>query len=409
MQGVKANDLAIKALKPRQREYEVSVREHRGLIVVVYPSGEKSFTLRYRQDGILKRIRLNATTLAAARAEWLAQRNTLKAGDDPFAKIQSARLDKKLKRRASRTDPTIDSLAADFIELYARPKKRSWQGDQRMLNNVVLKEWHGIKAKELKRRDVIDFLHRIAKQTPVRANRVLAVIRKMFNWAVKHEYVEFSPCTGIERPGAEVSRDRVLSDDEIKQFWNGLPDSGLLPQTQIALKLQLTTAQRIGEIVGATWPEFDRKKREWVIPGMRAKNGCENLVPLSPLAIQLLSELDRRGPALFPTDGKDGMLRTDVVSHDLPDAIKKLKMAHFTSHDLRRTAATQLAGLGTMPKIIDAILNHKDGSVGAIYNRYAYAHEKRDALEAWAGKLAQIVSPEESIAGVVPFKRSRRR
>jgi integrase len=103
------------------------------------------------------------------------------------------------------------------------------------------------------------------------------------------------------------------------------------------------------------------------------------------------------------------MLRTDVASHDLPSAIKKLKMEHFTSHDLRRTAATQLAALRTRPKIIDAILNHKDGSVGAIYNRYAYAQEKRDALEAWAHKLSHIVSGKESKSDVIPFKRPRRK
>lgn len=396
MSGVKANDLAIKALKPRHREYEKSVLEHRGLIVVVYPSGEKSFTLRYRQDGALKRVRLSATTLAAARAEWLTQRAALKAGEDPAAKVLSARLDRKLKRRASRTDPTIDSLVADYIDLYAKQKKKSWRDDERMLNNAVLKEWSGIKAKELKRRDVIDFLHRIAKRTPVRANRILAVIRKMFNWGVKNEYVEFSPCTGVDKPGAEVSRDRVLSDDEIQTFWNGLPKSDLLPQTQIALKLQLATAQRVGEIVGASWSEFDLKKREWVIPGSRSKNGRENLVPLSPLAMELLNELNHDGRALFPTYGKEGMLRVDVVTHDLPEVIKKLEMAHFTSHDLRRTAATHLGALGIPPIVIDAILNHKDGGVGAIYNRYAYAKEKRQALEAWASKLAEIVSGCES-------------
>lgn len=71
--------------------------------------------------------------------------------------------------------------------------------------------------------------------------------------------------------------------------------------------------------------------------------------------------------------------------------IKKLEMAHFTSHDLRRTAATHLGALGVPPVVIDAILNHKDGSVGAIYNRYAYAKEKRQALEAWACRLSEIV------------------
>jgi len=101
------------------------------------------------------------------------------------------------------------------------------------------------------------------------------------------------------------------------------------------------------------------------------------------------------------------MLRVDVVSHDLPFAIKRLDLAHFTSHDLRRTAATHLGALGIQPIIIDAILNHKDGSVGAIYNRYAYAKEKRDALEAWALNLAQIVG--SSAANVTPIERAKKK
>ena len=405
--GVKANDLAIKGLRPRGREYEVSVREHRGLVVVVYPSGAKSFTLRYRQDGVLKRVGLEVATLAEARAEWLKQRGEVRKGEDPSARVRSARVEKQLKRQASRDAPTLESLAADFIKLYAKRQKQTWRADELMLQTVILPEWGGIKAKELRRRDIIDLLDRIAERTPVRANRILAVVRKMFNWAVERDVLDVSPCVGIKRPGAEVSRDRVLSDDEIRQFWNGLGTSGMPKRTQLALKLQLATAQRIGEIAGAAWAEFDHRKQQWLIPGSRTKNGRENLVPLSPVATEVLDQTDRDGEFLFPVTGKGGVLRIDVVTHQLATAIKKMEMAHFTSHDLRRTAATKLAELATPRVVIDAILNHKDRTVGAVYDRHDYMKEKRSALDAWSDRLMHIVSGKH--ATVTPLRQLERR
>lgn len=101
------------------------------------------------------------------------------------------------------------------------------------------------------------------------------------------------------------------------------------------------------------------------------------------------------------------MLRDDVLTHDLLSAVQKLEIAHFTSHDLRRTAATGLAEIGTPRLIIDAVLNHKDRTVGAVYDRYNYAHEKRAALDAWAKKLSLIVSGKEST--VTPIRRIENR
>jgi len=389
----KASASQIASLKPRKREYEVGVAEHRGLIVTVYPSGARAFSLRFRQDGILKRIRLDATTLSEARAAWLKHRQDLRRGEDPAAKVRLARVEKQLKRQADRSAPTIESLAIEFVELYSKRQKKSWRADELMLKSAVLPEWGLIQARELKRRDVIQLLDRIAGRTPVRANRVLAVVRKMFAWAVERDVLEVSPCLGIKRPGAEQSRSRVLADCEIKVFWNGLVGSGIPTSTQLALRFQLATAQRIGEVVGAVWSEIDRSKGEWLVPSERTKNSRANLVPLSPLAASLIGEICL-GPSdfVFPATRRAAALRIDVVTHHLGDVIARLGMAHFTSHDLRRTAATKLAELGTPRVVIDAILNHKDPTVGAIYDRHDYAKEKREALDAWAKRLKNIAA-----------------
>jgi hypothetical protein len=216
--AVKANDLAIRALKPRAIPYEVAVAEHRGLTIRVHPSGERTYRLRYRQDGVLKRVALEATTLAGARLEWEVRRGGIKQGADPAEEAKKARAAKQLGRQAARAAPTISTLAADYVTLYAKRKKRSWRNDEWMLNSLVIPGWSRIKARDIKRRDVIDLLDRIATDRPVLANRVLAVVRKMFNWAAERDVIDVSPCTGVKPPGTETKRERVLTDDEIRTF-----------------------------------------------------------------------------------------------------------------------------------------------------------------------------------------------
>ena len=406
--AVKANDLAIKALKPRAERYEVAVRDCRGLIVCVWPSGARTFLLRYRQDGALKRATLDATTLAGARKEWESKRDTVKRGEDPAAEVKAARAVKQLKRQEERAAPTVEMLGNEYIKRYAKQKKKSWRADELMLETAVFPQWGKIKVRDLKRRDVIALIDDIAERTPVRANRVLAVVRKMFNWAVERDILEISPCAGVKPPGAEKSRERVLTDPELKAFWNGLEASELDELDRAALKLQLLTGARIGEVVGASWSEFDLKKGEWLIPGKRSKNKRESLVPLSSTAQTILSDLPHDSEFVFPrASGDTGHTRIDVITHNLRTALPAFGIERFTSHDLRRTAATRLAELGTPRVVIDAILNHVDRSVGGIYDRHNYANEKRGALEAWAKRLEQIVSGKEST--VTPLRRVENR
>jgi integrase len=404
---VRAKDLSIKALPVKAVRYEKAVQDHPGLVVCVWPSGEISYLLRYRQDGVLKRATLEAGTLAEARREWLDKANDVKRGDDPAEAVRNKRAAKQLGRQEARGAPTFAALAADYITLYAKRNKRSWRADELMLATAVLPHWGSIKAKQIKRRDVIDLLDRIAEKTPVRANRVLAVVRKLCNWAVERDVLEISPCVGVKPPSSETSRERVLTDAELKLFWSNLAECGLDELDQAALKMQLLTAARIGEVVGASWSEIDFAKGEWLIPGKRTKNGRESLIPLSYAALVAIEAAPRTSAFIFVRKSKTGHTRIDVITHNLHHALPALGIERFTSHDLRRTAATKLAELGTSRVVIDAILNHVDRSVGAIYDRHNYAAEKRAALDAWARRLEQIVTGTEST--VTPIRRARLR
>lgn len=404
--SVSANDLAIRALKPAAEKYQVAVKEHRGLVVVVYPTGARSFVYRYRQDTVLKRVTLKATTLAEARDEWSKLARNVRKGDDPSEASKREKAAKQLKRQADRADPTVTDLASDFIRLHSKKKKRSWRGDELMLERVVLPEWGRLKAKDVERRDVVALLDKVAETAPVRANRLLAVVRKMFNWAIARDVLKVSPCAGVKAPTEERSRERTLTDSELRQFWNGLPVSNVPADTQNLLRLQLLTGCRIGEIAGARWSEIDRDKREWLIPGIRTKNGRECLLPLSDAAMALIESLENPGPFLFPRPGtKSGHMRTDVAGHQWDHSEFGIS-ERFTSHDLRRTMATNLGRLRVPRVVQDAILNHKDRTIGATYDRHDYYDEKRTALEAWAARLHEIVSGEAN-SKVVPIRAAK--
>lgn len=405
-ESVKANVLAINALKAEAAKYEVAVKEHPGLVVTVYPTGARSFGYRYRQDGVLKRVPLPVSSFAEARTEWQKLSGGVRRGDDPAEQAKQAKADKQLKRQEQRSAPTIAELVDEYVALYAKRNKKSWRADELMLKSTVIPEWGGIKAKEIKRRDVLSLVERIAGDTPVRANRVLAVVRKMFNWAVDRDLLESSPCFGVKAPAKEASRDRYLSDAELRAFWNGLESSGLSADSQRAFRLQLLTGCRIGEIAGAEWSEIDLDKGEWMVPATRSKNGRANLVPLSSAALEIVATLDRSTPYLFPRAGKKaGHLRTDVATHEMGHAKFPGIKARFTSHDLRRTAATMMAALGIPRVVVDAIQNHKDRSIGAVYDRHQYAQEKRAALERLAHRIDDLAAGKEK-SKVVPIKRA---
>ena len=405
-ESVKANVLAINALKPEAEKYQVAVKEHPGLVVFVYPTGTRSFVYRYRQDGVLKRVALPASSFAEARAEWQKLASGVLRGDDPAEQAKHARADKQLRRQAQRAAPTVAELVEDYVTLYAKRNKKSWRADELMLRGAVVPEWGSIKAKEIKRRDVLALVEGIAGETPVRANRVLAVVRKMFNWAVDRDLLESSPCFGVKAPAKETSRDRYLSDDELRAFWNGLPHSGISPDAQQAFRLQLLTGCRVGEIAGAKWSEFDLVKGEWVLPGSRTKNKRPVLIPLSPAALEIVSVLDRSGPYLFPRAGQLARhLRTDVATHEFGHATFPGITERVTTHDLRRTAATIMASLGVHRVVVDAIQNHVDGTVGGIYDRYKYYPEKCDALLRLARRIEEVASGKIE-SNVLPFRRA---
>ena len=223
----------------------------------------------------------------------------------------------------------------------------------------------------------------------------------MFRFGLTRDLVPHNPCEAIEAPAKENQRDRVLNVTEIKKLWKTL-EKGDLEMTlaiRLCLQLMLVTAQRRGEVVTARWQDIDIKENWWTIPESVAKNNLPHRVPLSPLACRLLKAAKKDAGDtvyVFPNPGGTVPIRGDVVSKAVRRNESVFGLDHFTPHDLRRTAASQMASMGTPRLTIGKILNHVEPGVTAVYDRHSYDQEKRKALNAWARKLESIISGKKA-------------
>jgi integrase len=242
------------------------------------------------------------------------------------------------------------------------------------------------------------------RSSPRRANRYLALVKKLFAWCVERGYLEASPASNIKPPGREISRDRVLSDNELRVVWRCSEAAGW-PFGHL-FRLLMLTAQRLGEVSAMRWADIDLGKATWTVPSDIAKNGVANEVPLSPAAIAVLGSVPSLGREGYIFPALNGSGRPVSGFSKAKARVDKAITAEFATtgaamppwrlHDLRRSAASGMARLGIAPHVIEKVLNHISGSlagVAGVYNRFGYGPEKRHALERWAGHVQRLIDP----------------
>ena len=377
---MKFTDRQIKALKPKKERYEVWETNGKGFGVRVSSTGRKSFIFLYKFQGTSRRITFGnypEISLADAHAAHAKSRQLLEQGSDPATAEQD-------EKEESRRSPSVKRLVAEYIEKYAKPRKRSWKEDERILYKDVVPRWGKRKAQDVTRRDIILLLDEIVERGAlIQANRTLATIRKMYSFAMGRGILESSPCVAIPAPSKENRRDRVLNETEIKTFWNKLSTAKMKKYTALALKLQLITAQRKGEVAGAEWVNFDLKDGWWTIPAEKSKNGLPHRVPLSSFAIETLNELkiiSGDSKWLFPSPRDGQHIAETSVDHAVRANAEHFKIDHFTPHDLRRSVASMMTASGVQRLTVSKILNHVETGITSVYDRHSYDKEKRKAL-----------------------------
>ncbi len=396
----------IQALKPKEQRYDIREKSGSGFAVRVFTSGEKSWIFFYNFEGRKRRMTLGsypALSLSEARSLHRNALTILAHGNDPGLSKQKEKLETRLSA-------TIEALIHEYIEKWAKPRKRSWQEDERILLKDVQPAFRNRKARDITKRDILLLLDKIKERNaPIAANRTLACVRRLFNFAVERDIITSSPCSSIKAPAKENRRERCLSLDEIRCVWDGLPKARMSLSTQLVLKFQLVTAQRKGEVITAEWSDFDITAGWWTIPASKAKNDHVNRVPLSKLAIQLLDEIKTiSGDShwLFPAVRGDGHIGGQSIDHAVRRSIEVFEVIDpWTPHDLRRTAATHITGMGIPRLVVSKLLNHAENSVTAIYDRHSYDAEKKHALDVWATKLQNLIDGVDSSDNIIALKK----
>jgi integrase len=362
----------------------------------VSPKGRRTWFVMYRHNRRMRRLTFGTfppLSLADARER---ARTLLRRVDDGYDPAQ--------EKRDARDAETFAELSIEYMTRHAKPKKRSWKNDQRMIDKDLLPRWRHVKIRDIGKRDIRELLEAVADRgLRVQPNRLLALVRKMFQFAEERELVTTNPARGIKPIGQERPRERVLSADEIRSFWAALESE--TPLVRIMFRLRLLTAQRGAEVSQMRWVDLDLQNRLWTIPGDIAKNGKPHSVPLGPLAIGMLTELQqpastKPSPWVFPSPRK-GLPRRMVQK--AVDRVRARAGVDFQLHDLRRTATSILASEGVERVVVKKILNHSErGEVTAVYDRYNYDRQKRSAIERLEARVVRAVS-DEPASSVVQF------
>jgi integrase len=417
----------------------------RGLELRVAASSEKSWSFRYRDKLTNKQCRVaiglfdptvddegdepgevRRLTLQGARVAARRLRAKVDAGENPAVQ-------RRVARRKALAQPlkTMSDLATAYFKACETGTHRSGRGRKKAASTLSAERWLWSKhaepklgadaIEEVMRGQVRSVLNEVFETSGGQANRVRALLSQMFNYAIAEERIAVNPVTHVARMSEVEARTRTLTDAEMRALWNALQNSEQLVirdrkagdkvlvsrPVRLAIELAMFTLQRRAEIAGMRRNELDLPRKTWTIPAERAKGRAEHLVPLSDRAVKLietaleLQDTRRKGASdfVFPSpQSNDEAIEAAALSHAMADLTAGLQLDDARLHDLRRTGATGIAALGVPPYIVSKVLAHKDGGGGAAitarhYNLYAYAAEKRDALDQWSAHLETLFTP----------------
>jgi integrase len=382
---------AVENARPGASRREISDAGCRGLHLIVQPSGAKSWAVRYRHHGKTRKLTLPGfPSLGEARRAAVAALDDVAKGIDPATKSRD-QLAAIARADAERGRDTFEALAKQFMELHAARKTReaTQAHYQRMLIGIAAPAWRGRTVHEIRRRDIVALLDDVASTRPILANRTAAVLSVFFRWCLARDIIETSPCAGIRRPAPEVTRDRILSDDEVRDLW-GVCDV-LGDRIGPFVKVLLLTGQRRSEVAGMRLSEIEGDI--WTLPAERVKNKRLHSVPLSAQVLKIIEAMELVGDHIF-TDNPRKRIDGDFSRWKRKIDVLMKPTPHWTFHDLRRTVASGMAKLGIEIPVIEKCLNHAGGVFAGIvgtYQRHEYASEKRTALQRWADHVDQIV------------------
>lgn len=387
----------------------------KGFVARRLASGVVTYGFRYRDKNTRKQRWIGLGlhgSITPDEARNLAKKRAGEVADarDPVAERATSRAD--AARVALADKNTVDALLDIFIARHVKGLRSAAEIERAF--RVYVRPRIGNKSiYELRRRDIVEMLDAIEDQNgPVMADRVLAHVRKAFNWqAARDDQFALPIVRGMARTRpSERARSRILSDDEIREVWATLNAPEMSKTFARIVATLLLTAQRRNEVGLMRFDEIDGET--WIIPAERYKTGTATAVPLTAEARNWIGK--GREFVFSSTEGKTPFNGYSKAKRTLEGLINERRkktgakpMPHWTLHDLRRTARSLMARAGVPSDVAERVLGHVIPGVRGVYDRHSYADEKRNALERLAALIERILNPLP--ADIVPLISANRK
>ena len=434
----------LKAVLPPPGVARLEVRdpEERGLVLRVTSTGQRTWSVRYvNAAGDHRRKSLGsfpAVGLARAREEARKVKGGVAQGKDIIAIERRAAADAK-RDKLNSLNAIADQYFADAELGLHRPNGRGPKAasttneEKRLFDRFIRKGLGKRPFREIRRVEIQEVVTSISRKSPANGRTVRAVLRQIGNYAVWKEIIELNPAQAIAVIPQKF-RERVISDGELRVIWRACraPEKvkglDLSPEMALAVRLAVVTLGRIGEVIGAKWSEIDLRRRLWTIPAARMKGRKTHIVPLSDLAVNILTDArDLIGGEIFVfaaraiEDQPEQPMTAQAMSRAVTRMMATLQIDDATAHDFRRTGATNMTSerIGIPRFVVSRVIAHNSDNGGAaavtaVYDVNDYLGDKRKALDAWAKLLLEIVDspdrPEQphtaERSNVIEFRRA---
>ena len=374
----------VESIKPHEKnEILVWDSELKGFGVRIFPTGRRTYFVQYRNPfGSTRRKKIGVhgvITAELARDEAKGLLGSIAKGKDPSKDFQQAK-----------NKPIMIEFAKEYLEVYAKANKRpkSYQEDQKMLNSIILKKLGNKKVEEVTTHD-IQHLHHELRKTPYMANRVRALLSKMFNLAVQWNWASVNPVKGVVKY-QEQKRARWLNDTELAGLWDVL-ETYHNQSVANAIRLLTLTGSRRNEVLSAEWIQFDLEKGVWIKPAHTTKQNKMEHLPLSSQVLTLLKKMKEEDTTKYLFPGKVRGEPLQDIKKDWNTISTNAGLTDLRLHDLRHTHASHLVSSGLSLSIVGKLLGHTQASTT---QRYAHLADEplRQAAELFGNKLEKITS-----------------